>query len=68
VCDRDVLETQLEGDDEEPEDYPEDGIENWVAAKGPELESGIADSRDEQNTREHEPRHDGLQGSGTTDR
>ncbi len=61
----DVLETQFEGNDQQPENHAEDGVENRIIEKRPELKCGITDGRDEQDTREYEPRHDGLQGSGT---
>ena len=62
VRDGDVLEPQLEGDDQQPEDDAENGVENGIAEQRLKLKRGIADRRDEEHTREHEPRHDGLQG------
>ena len=65
VRDGDVLEAQLECDDQQPQYDAEDRVENGIAEQRLKLKRGITNSRDEEHTCEHEPRHDGLPGSTT---
>ena len=63
VRDGDVLEPDLERDDQDAEDQAEGGFGSGAADEGLELVGGVADGRDEQDTREHEPGHEGLPGT-----